>query len=143
MKLAAKMICQNKISSKRRIIRVFLAGGLLSCLLILFFVQPANLPFAGCAFYSITGHSCMTCGMTRSLHAISHGDLSASFRYHLLGPAVFIGILLCFLIFTAQAASGMRLAVQPGKRIKSQMFILFAAVWLLYWGVRIAAECLA
>jgi hypothetical protein len=143
MKAAMKPIGQSNLSSQRRVLRALMAAGLLIGLLILFLVPPADLPFPECAFHAITGHSCLTCGMTRSLHAISHGELSVSIRRHLFGPAVFIGMLLCFAILTVESISGKRSEICPSRRTKKRIFALFAIVWIVYWGVRIVSECSA
>ena len=105
-----------------------------------FLVPPANLPLPACAFHSITGHSCLTCGMTRSLHAILHGDLAASIRYHLFGPAIFLGMLLCLMSFAAEAISGRRYALRAGGKMWGRAVPMFAVLWFVYWGVRLAAE---
>jgi len=84
----------------------------------------------------------MTCGMTRSLHAMAHGEWSASIRYHLFGPAVFLGMLLYFIIFIAEAISGKRSAMSMliDRKIKAQVLFVIALVWIVYWGTRLAAE---
>jgi hypothetical protein len=120
--------------------KVLLAAGLFLILLILFIVPPANLPLPVCAFHSITGHSCLTCGMTRSLHAILHGDLSASLRYHLLGPGVFVGMILCLVIFAAEAISGNHFSFNLSGTVKKQAVTLLAIVWFVYWGARLFTE---
>jgi hypothetical protein len=135
-----KMIWQTDIWVEHRIAKAFLAGGLFFGLLILFFVPPANLPLPACIFHSITGHSCLTCGMTRSLHAVLHGDLAASIRYHLFGPAVFLGILLCLGSFAAEAISGRRYELWAGGKIGGRAVAMLAILWFVYWGVRLAAE---
>lgn len=136
-------ICQTSVSFERRVVMALMAGGLFFAFLILFMVPPADLPLTTCAFHSITGHSCLTCGMTRSLHAISQGELAASIRYHLMGPAVFLGMLLCFALFTAEAISGRKPVIRADRKIRNRAIVVFAAVWLVYWGVRLAAECVA
>jgi hypothetical protein len=143
MKTAMKPIVQTNLSSQRRVLSALMAAGLFLGLLIFFLVPPADLPFPVCTFHAITGHSCMACGMTRSLHAISHGELSISVRRHLFGPAVFIGMLLCFAIFTVEAIGGKRSEICLSRRTKSRTFVIFAIVWIVYWGVRIIAECVA
>ncbi len=62
-----------------------LAGAVGSAMLILFLLPPSAMGYA-CPFFSLTGHSCFSCGLTRSVHAALHGDLEAAFRYHLMGP---------------------------------------------------------
>ena len=131
---------QTDMRVEHRIAKAFLSGGLFFGLLILFFVPPANLPLPGCVFHSITGHSCLTCGMTRSLHAILHGDLAASIRYHLFGPAIFLGMLLCLMSFAAEAISGRRYVRWSGGKMWSRAVPMFAVLWFVYWGVRLAAE---
>jgi hypothetical protein len=81
--------------------------------------------------------------MTRSIHAISHGDFAASVRYHLLGPAVLLAMLLGFVIFAAQAVSGRPFAIFMSRKTRSQVVIAFAVVWLVYWGVRLIVESVA
>ncbi len=135
-----RLIHRNSLSSSSRIMRIVLAGGLFIVLLILFTVPPATLPLPACVFHSVTGHSCLTCGMTRSLHAMLHGELAASFRYHLLGPAVFAGMLLCLILFAFEAVSGNRLSFNLSGALKKQAVALLAAVWFLYWGARLFTE---
>jgi hypothetical protein len=132
-------IRQTDLTFEHRIIRTLMAGGLCLGFMILFIVPPADLPFT-CVFHSVTGHSCLTCGMTRSLHAMSHGDLIASFRYHLFGPAVFIGMFLCFLIFTVDAIRGKRLTINAGFNIRRPVVMMLAIVLLVYWGTRLFSE---
>jgi len=134
------MTCQTDMRVEHRIAKAFMSGGLFFGLLILFLVPPANLPLPACAFHSITGHSCLTCGMTRSLHAILHGDLAASIRYHLFGPAVFLGMLLCLMSFATETIRGRRHASWAGGINWSRFAGMVAILWFVYWGVRLAAE---
>jgi hypothetical protein len=135
-----KLICQTDISPEHRILKALGAGALCFSLFTIFIVPPSHLPFINCAFHSITGHSCLTCGMTRSLHAISHGEFTASVRYHLFGPVVFVAMIFCLIIFAAEAIRGKKSELPFGANIRNRTLIFFAIVWLAYWGVRLAAE---
>ena len=42
-----------------------------------------------CFLRNSLGVRCALCGMTRSLCSLAHGDIAASLRHNLLGPAVF------------------------------------------------------
>jgi hypothetical protein len=60
-----------------------------------------GLPWPRCAFHGLTGHPCLTCGMTRSAIRFFHGDFIGALRWN---PLVFVA--LCGLvIFDAYAFS--------------------------------------
>ena len=130
----------NDLSRGYRLIKALVAAGLIFGVGLLFLVPPEDIPFTTCEFYSLTGHSCLTCGMTRSLHAISHGELTESLRYHLMGPAVFIVMLLSFIVLALEVVSGKQLAINPGGWGRRQVVLLFAVIWLTYWGARLITE---
>jgi hypothetical protein len=139
MTAGVKSTCHSPVSLEERIVKALMAGGLFFGLLIFFAVPPGDFPF-GCAFHAITGHSCLTCGITRSLHAISHGELAAAFRYHLFGPALFLGIFLCIWLFIWEAVSGKRTRIYLNRNSKIRGVMMVAVVWLVYWGVRLVSE---
>jgi hypothetical protein len=72
-----------------------------------------------------------------------HGDLAASIRHHLFGPAVFLGMLLCLMNFAAETISGSRYVLWAGGKIWSQVAGMVAILWFVYRGVRLAAEFIA
>jgi hypothetical protein len=43
-----------------------------------------------CIFYDTTGLPCPGCGLTRSFVCLAHGRLAEAFRWHPLGPLVFL-----------------------------------------------------
>jgi hypothetical protein len=136
-----RTICGANIATEQRVTKAVLAGGIFFGLLILFVVPPTDLPVPACAFHAITGHSCLTCGMTRSLHAVLRGELAAAIRYHLFGPVVFLGMLLCLVIFSSEAVRGRKLVICAGAKIRNRTLGMFAVAWLVYWGIRLVAEC--
>jgi hypothetical protein len=140
LKSAMKQICQSSLSRNSRIVRAFLGGGIFLGLLVLYLVPPAHLPLPACAFHSLTGHSCLTCGMTRSLHAMSQGELAVSLRYHLFGPVLFFGALLFAMLFAAEAVTAKQFSLQLSGRTKKYAAMLFSIVWIVYWGARLFAE---
>jgi Protein of unknown function (DUF2752) len=48
-----------------------------------------GLPWPRCAFHSLTGHPCLTCGMTRSTIRFFHGDFIGALRWN---PLVFFAL---------------------------------------------------
>ncbi|MHC4779201.1 MAG: DUF2752 domain-containing protein [Planctomycetota bacterium] len=43
-----------------------------------------------CLFKEATGLPCPLCGLTRSFVSLSHGNVRQAFRYHPLGPLVYL-----------------------------------------------------
>lgn len=76
----------------RRDRAIVLAAGLFVMLagsLILLVAGPSGGGwFPGCLFHRLTGLHCPGCGMTRAVHAMLHGDVSAAFRLNPLGMTV-------------------------------------------------------
>lgn len=126
----------EELSLRRRLLTTGLAGGILVVLAI-----PAyRILFPSCLFHELTGMSCLTCGLTRSLQATAHGDLLAAFQYHLLGPFLFAGAVAGVITCVMEASTGKRwvLRRQVG-RLKPALFALLA-VWLVYGSVRMVIE---
>lgn len=133
-------VCRAQLTIEHRIAKALMAAGLFFGLTICIMGLPADLPLPGCTFHSLTGHSCLTCGMTRSLHAISHGELAAALRYHLFGPLVFIGMLLYLVICVAEAIRGKQFTPGIGAKTTKRAVTIFALVWLVYWVARLFLE---
>ncbi len=64
-----------------------------------------------CVFKKLTGLDCPLCGMTRSMHAAARLDFAASAEHHILGPPLFVLLLLAipFLGFKMFATETQRL----------------------------------
>jgi hypothetical protein len=50
-----------------------------------------------CVFRSLTGLPCPGCGLTRSFCALAQGDVSAAFRFHILGPMAYVVVVVYWL----------------------------------------------
>lgn len=48
-----------------------------------------GLPWPRCTFHDLTGHPCLTCGMTRSAIRFFHGDFIGALRWN---PLFFVGL---------------------------------------------------
>lgn len=127
-------------SPRYRPFKAFLAAAMLCGLGMLALLTPERLSFISCPFNRLTGHSCLTCGLTRSLQALLHGDLSASIHYHLMGPVLLGGILVACILWVLEASTGRRLRFDRPGGIQRPAMILFAAVWIAYSAVRLTAE---
>lgn len=127
----------SAITPGGRIARALLAGGLLLALGTLVVVPPGKLPLPPCVFHEWTGHDCLTCGMTRSLQALARGEWVAALRFHLMGPVVFLGLLLGLGLFSFEAIGGRALRLPLGRRTVRWILFPIAAVWGLYWIARL------
>ena len=109
----------------------------------LFAVPPENLPLSACAFHTLTGYSCLTCGLTRSLHAMLHGDLIASLKFHAAGPILFLLALMFMLKWSAESLTGKEIQFPWKSENAGKITLTLAVVWLLYWGARFVWELMA
>ena len=70
-----------------------------------------------CPMRSVTGVWCPTCGMTRALGWLAHGDLHESLRYHPLAPVLVIESVLVAAFLLYQRRARARAAVPNGDRV--------------------------
>jgi hypothetical protein len=94
----------------------------------------ARLPMPQCAFHSITGYPCPTCGATRCVLALFHGHIGEAFGWN---PLVFTGLIL-LAIFNLYAAAvvtaglpRLRVALGPldWRFLRVGFMIIIAANW--------------
>lgn len=96
----------------------------------------AQLPTPRCAFHSLTGLPCVTCGATRAAIQFLHGHFGASFLYNPLAFLAYCGLLAFDLYALAVLATrAPRLRIEnfaPGERLLARTVIiaLLAGNWL-------------
>ena len=83
----------------------------------------SGLPTPLCPLHTLTGFPCLTCGMTRGLRSLLHGDLESAFLFNPLGMAVLFGLVLY--LFYAVAVVAARLP-----RLRWEPLSSRAAIWL-------------
>ena len=93
--------------------------------------NAADSRYPGCFFYVFTGWHCISCGITRALHALAHGDVPLAFSMNPLAMTM---------LFLSPMLVGWRLGWQP--RVLRPLIAVFAdpKFWLLllpaYWVAR-------
>jgi hypothetical protein len=91
-----------------------------------------NIP---CIFYTVTRVPCLLCGLTRSFIFTAHGNLSAAFNMHLLGPVLFSMVAMCGIYLASSLVSGYRVrwTLTPrSRRIVSWSVLgVFIACWII------------
>ena len=95
-----------------------------------------------CLFHRVTGYACPSCGTTRSIASILHGDLISALLTNPLGLIVFTGLLILPLIIVFDLISGKRnlLKIYEGTermvrnpKIATVLIILIIANWI--WNI--------
>lgn len=123
-----------------RFLRAGLALALLLALVWVLVLEPEGGLPSSCLFHEITGMSCFTCGLTRSLQAVCRGDLQAAVRFHLLGPLVLAGVILAAVTCLAEAFLGNRRVGLVTPRRRLHVLLGAMTVWIAYGVVRAVAE---
>jgi len=123
------------LTSGERSWRALATGLLGSALGILAFLGPESFP--SCTFHELTGYSCLTCGLTRSVLALIRGDLASSIGHHLMGPFLVLGLLWAMMHLGAEALTGRKRST-----VSRSWQVLFSAalLWGTYGGIRLLCE---
>ena len=93
-----------------------------------------GLPWPTCAFRSLTGLPCMTCGATRAALALAHGDFLGAWRLNPLA-VVAIGGIAVFDVYALAvlAMRRRRLRVSVPRRATRWLLLVGAASALVNW----------
>ena len=143
MRRAVNTDRQDSIDQSARWMKALLAATLVIALAAIWLIPPKDSLFPACAFHALTGHSCLTCGLTRSLHAMAHGDFITSLRYHIMGPVIFIGMILFSTVFSVEAITGRKTKLTARGKDTNRVALFLSIVWIVYWGGRVIIEALA
>ena len=103
------------------------------------FRPPAVEYFTVCGFKNLTGLPCPGCGLTHSFCALGKGDVADAFGFNLLGPPLFLVLVLIW-IRSACVLSNRMGAVQLLDRIAGRFNVawMFAIGFAVYGIARIA-----
>jgi hypothetical protein len=112
----------------------------LTIILFSYFVAPEQISITGCAFYRLTGYPCLTCGLTRSFHAMAHLELINAFAFHLMGPLLFMGVLLFGLKNLAEIVTGKSLKLNLPSGFYGKSLVILLITWIFYWVLRICYQ---
>lgn len=105
------------------------AGAVLAASLLL----PREKPLGDlqlCAVKAISGHPCPSCGITRSMVEIGHGDVGRAVSFHPLGPALFAVLLVLVALPMLPAPIRDRLhALSLSPRVAAVVVAVIVATW--------------
>lgn len=85
-----------------------------------------------CVFKTVTSIPCPLCGLTRSAAATLHGDFTAGFRFHPLGPILLIALIVNLLYngYLLLTGSPPQIHIRWNKVIISSSIIVIT-VWMV------------
>lgn len=136
---ASDLLVGTVLSSGARLGRIGLGLALAAAAGSTLLLQSVGAILPACLFHELTGVSCLTCGLTRSLEAAAHGSIRAALHYHGLGPLLLAGIVAACIAVFAEALTGRRMVWFRHGRGR-QMLLGFAAVWIVYGVIRAIVE---
>lgn len=115
----------------RTVYRLLLAIIIISGLFLVYRYNPENCWWMPkCPFYTLTGLQCPSCGNTRALHALLHGNFSEAMAYNAMAP-VLVGLFV--VISWLSLAKRMPVTARPLKIA----VIAYIAIYLIWWAIRI------
>lgn len=87
-----------------------------------------------CLFRTYFGLSCPTCGTTRSLARISHGEIAAAFGANpFMTAGILAVLLLCFYHITTLLTGTARIHIELSTRERQRLTIVILMLFLLNW----------
>lgn len=116
----------------------WLASGVACAVLAAACILPRDRPLGGiqlCAVKAVSGIPCPSCGITRSLVELGHGDPWSAVRFHPLGPAL-CALLLLLAVLPVLPASAKRWLHGISRSVTATLAAL--AVIVVTWAVRLA-----
>ena len=84
---------------KRKVGCLVAIGVVLSCLFLLYFFNPDEVPvFPRCVFFALTGYHCAGCGTLRAIHCLLNGNVNAALAMNplLVVSIPFLGVMLLY-----------------------------------------------
>ena len=124
----------------QRWIRLLRVSAVLAGFGLMWLISPEPMHGFACPFHTLTGYSCLTCGLTRSLHAIVQGDVIASFRYHAMGPVILGGMIAAACLWFLEFVSGKVILVGVNTTVRKNTVLILAVTWILFGGIRLIIE---
>jgi hypothetical protein len=91
-----------------------------------------------CIFYTVTHVPCLLCGLTRSFIDTAHGNLTAAFEMHLLGPLLFALVAAGGVYHATSLVSGYRVRVMLSPKTRRIATWSVLGVFLVCWAIKLA-----
>jgi hypothetical protein len=130
----------HQLSSAQKLNRCIFIACVLSIFLFTNFWNPEQANLLPCYFHEITGHSCPSCGLTRSFHAIAQLNFQRAFEFHPMGIILYFALLVLLLKATLEIVikNEIRLSLKDGVKKFAIGVLLF--IWTGLWIIRLLHE---
>ncbi len=130
----------HQLSSAQKLNRYIFIACILSIFLFTNFWNPEQANLLPCYFHEITGHSCPSCGLTRSFHAMAQLNFQRAVEFHPMGMIIYFALLVLLLKTTLEIVikKEIRLRLKDGVKKFAIGGLLF--VWMGVWIIRLLNE---
>lgn len=108
--------------------------------LISIFWNPEQTTILPCYFQQLTRHPCPSCGLSRSFHAIAHGQLRQAVQFHPLGVVIYLGLMAVLLKVVVELIWRKQMQIILSARAKSMAIVTGVCLWIGCWVYRLLVE---
>ena len=116
------------------------ASALFLILLASIFVNPEKFSLVTCIFRENTGYSCPSCGLSRSFYAMAHLNILESFELHLMGPILYLGLVILFLKYSFEVVTRREIRIKIKPIMTKISIALFLCLWMGFSVMRFLIE---
>ena len=109
------------------------ALGLITCTVVLFAFNPANLAIPLCPFHALTGLYCPGCGTLRAVHQLLHGQVLVALE---LNPLIILSLPLTVYGILYQASAHLTRRQLHNIRIPRYCVWTLAGIVIAFWVLR-------
>jgi len=92
-----------------------------------------------CMLRLTTGVPCPGCGLTRSFCSIAHGEFAQALGFHLLGPVLYLAVLIAVPVLAYQGITRRRVSIAQRALFSGKLAWGLAIVLMGYHAVRLVA----
>ncbi len=132
-----------QLSTQQRAARGALVGVLLAGFLYVFWLNPNSGDGYVCPFYTLTGLECFSCGLSRSLHAVVHGQFLVALHFHALGPLLVVIALTASVVWLTEVLTGKPI-IRFGESTLGRTIVMGVGTsWVLFGTIRLVLEILS
>ena len=132
-----------QLSTRQRVARGVLVGALLAGFLYVFQLNTDSGDGYVCPLYALTGLECFSCGLSRSLHAVLHGQFPVAFQFHALGPLLVVVAFTATVVWLSEAVTGKSLVRFGGSTLERTIVFGVGTCWVLFGAIRLVLEILS